>query len=145
MDIPKESKYEGYLWMSDADKPTVFNDIKPESQYLTIDAITNSSNPFMVEGHLYCKDNNKSYSIKYVDGEHIVVEYDLDHIPDTWVSDEKKDLKKFVVNRMDGVSKLRFRQYWKPENDELCEGMDVLVTAAFVFVGFEYNKIKEDK
>jgi CRISPR type III-associated protein (TIGR04423 family) len=131
-EIPKDKNYEGYLWMSDAKKPQTDSFDK----WLNI---ADNNNPFIVEGQLYSEEVKKSYSIKYVDGKHIVVEYDLNKIPDNWIS-EDSDVKKFIPNRLGKVSKVLFRQYWKPEKDELCEGMETLVPAAYVFVGFEYNK-----
>jgi len=66
------------------------------------------------------------------------VEYDLNKKPEKWVSD-KKD-KTFIPHRIEGVSKLKFSQFWKPviDIDNLCERMAVLQPAALVFVGFEY-------
>ena len=147
MDIPKDLNYEGYLWMSDSKLPTVFANANLESQKLNtsvqdksikFNEIDDASNPFIIEGQLFCKDTNKSYSVKYIDGKHIVVEYDLNKKPEKWVSD-KKD-KTFIPHRIEGVSKLKFSQFWKPviDIDNLCERMAVLQPAALVFVGFEY-------
>lgn len=136
-EIPKDKNYEGYLWMSDAKEPQT----GAFDKWLNI---TDTSNPFIVEGQLYSNEEQKSYSIKYVDGKHLVVEYDLNKIPDGWISEES-DNKKFMPNRLNNVSGILFRQYWKPEKDELCEGMETLIPAAYVFTGFEYNKEKEEK
>jgi CRISPR type III-associated protein (TIGR04423 family) len=38
---------------------------------------------------------------------------------------------------MENVQKMKFRQYWRPVEDDLCEGMKVLQPAELVFVGFE--------
>jgi CRISPR type III-associated protein (TIGR04423 family) len=132
-EIPKDKNYEGYLWMSDAKEP------QTDSFDKGLD-ITDASNPFIVEGQLYSREEQKSYSIKYVDGKHLVTEYDLKNIPEGW---EKSDEKSFIPNRIK-VSKLLFRQYWKPQKDDLCEGMETLVPAAYVFVGFNNNE-KEEK
>jgi CRISPR type III-associated protein (TIGR04423 family) len=130
--IPKDEKYTGYLWMSDQTHPQEYH-----SQGISNDfAITEQSNPFIIEGQLFCKDTNKSFSIKYVDGEQIVIEYDLNNVPTNWVCDKEKE---YIPNRI-SASKIVFRQYWKPEKDEFCEGMEVLVPAAYVFVGFIENK-----
>jgi CRISPR type III-associated protein (TIGR04423 family) len=130
-DIKIDDSYVGYIWPSNCNKPVVkeFDLVK----------YNDGSNPFIVEGQLYSKIAEKSYSIKYVDGQHIVVEYDLKQLPKDY------DVKTYIPHRIDGVSKIIFKQYWRPRKDELCEGMEVLLPAAYVFVGFEYNKEKEDK
>ena len=144
-DIPKDIEYEGYLWMSNSKNPIVLKSEKLKSLRLNesesdkpviFDEISDLSNPFIIEGQLYSKNTKKSYSIKYADGEHIVVEYDLNNLPKDRVFDEKEDDKKFIPNRIN-ASMLKFRQYWKPEEDEFCEGMEVLQPAGFVFVGFK--------
>ena len=151
-EIPKKKEYTGYLWVSDSDQPTVLSDSKLESLNLlsslfgtiTYDEINDSSNPFIIEGKLFCKEANKSYSIKYVDGKHIVIEYDLNLVPDKWAKLEEEDLKKFIPNRI-AASKIVFVQYWGPheEKDEFCQNMQVLQPVAFVYVGFEYeSKVK---
>ena len=149
-DIDIDLVYEGYLWRSDSKEPTFLNGTTLGSlqlvasnsgKQITFEEITNESNPFIIEGQLYSKDANLSYSIKYVDGKHYVIQFDLNNIPDDWVFDEKG----FIPNRIN-ASKLKFRQYWKPEIDEFCKGMEVLQPAAFVFVGFENElKVKEEK
>ena len=158
-DINPDLTYKGYLWMSDSDIPTLLNREKLRSKILitsnsgkktgnqvTFDEMKDTSNPFIIEGQLYSENANLSFSIKFVDGKHIVAMYNLNEIPKTWVFNETDDLKKFAVNRMKGVSKLKFRQYWKPEPDKLCEGMEVLVPAGYVFLGFENElKVKEEK
>jgi CRISPR type III-associated protein (TIGR04423 family) len=128
-EIPKERNYTGYLWMSDTKEPLT------DSLDKHLD-ITDSDNPFIVEGQLYAKEAQKSYSIKYVDGKHIVTEYD---IPAKGIYDEKI----FIPNRIK-KSGIVFRQYWKSQNDDLCEGMEVLVPAAYIFMGFIHNE-KEGK
>lgn len=135
-EIPKDAEYEGYLWMSDSKEPVMGDFSK------ILQNITDSSNPFIVEGQLYAGKEQRSYSIKYVDGKHAVTGYNLNNIPAGWTS----DLKQFIPNRLEGVTKIKFRQYWNPQPDELCADMKTLVPAAYVFVGFEYNsKEKEEK
>jgi CRISPR type III-associated protein (TIGR04423 family) len=124
--IKINNSYVGYIWPSDRKKPELTD--------FDLSKYSDDRNPFIVEGQLYSKTAEKSYSIKYVDGKHIVKEYDLKLLS------EEYDLKKFIPNRIEGVSKILFRQYWKPREDELCGGMDVLVPADYVFVGFEYKK-----
>jgi CRISPR type III-associated protein (TIGR04423 family) len=130
--------------MSDSDRPLQLQaDIVAR-----LNGTTGAGNPFIVEGQLYAEKEQKSYSIKYVDNKHIVVEYDLENVPDNWNVEGKIVFngKSFIANRLDGVAEIKFRQYWKPKLDELCEGMKMLVPAGYVFVGFEYNnEEKEEK
>lgn len=129
----------GYLWMSNSEEPVVFHNPDVLKDFLkSIDDVTN---PFIVEGQLYFEEEKKSYSIRYTDSRHHIVEYNLDKVPAEWKSDEKKEL---IAHGRLKVSKLIFKQFWKPEKDSLCEGMEVLVPGAFVFVGFKNNN-QEDK
>ena len=127
-DIPKESRYTGYLWQSDQSSPMVF---RGEA----LPAFGSGTNPFIIEGQLYNKDNDLSYSIKFVDGKYLVKEFDLKE-PETFKPIEKC----YLANRLDGVAMLCFKEYWQPEKDECCAGMDVLKPAALVFVGFNYKE-----
>jgi len=117
----EKSKYEGYLWYSDKKEPQVLNNEVFELE------IADSSNPFIVEGQLF--DGQKSISIKYVDGKYFFNTYDLNAL------DGVMQEQKFYSHRMGG-KQLKFRQIWKEQPDELCEGMQVLQPAELVFVGF---------
>jgi len=139
-EFAQKELYIGYLWLSDQTNPEEYHSKSDISNFLK--EVSDDTNPFIIEGNLYSEDAKKSYSIKYVDCKHIVVEYDLSKVPDSW----KEDMKKFIPNRLK-ASKIVFLQYWKPQEDEFCEGMEVLQPAALVFTGFEYlsNKEKEEK
>lgn len=129
-DISPSEKYEGYLWWSDTTTPEVYqNQQLPEWP-------KEKSNPFIIEGQLYDRSNNKSYSIRFVDGEYLVFSFDLEKLKELDCIE-----KKYLTNRIDGIPKLYFRAFWHPVEDELCEGMEVLKPAETVFVGF---KKKED-
>lgn len=119
--IPK-SAYTGYLWYSDAKEPQLFD--KTESEF----SFDDIKNPFVVEGWL--TDNITSYQIKYVDGKHEILSYDIDALK-LFKHEEKEFIPVFKDFR-----KMHFTQYWRPVTDEMCEGMQVLQPAEFVFVGF---------
>lgn len=127
----EKSKYQGYLWYSDQKEPKVIDNKEFELE------ISDNENPFIVEGQLF--DGINSISIKYVDGSYIVNKYK--------VKDEDYNspntVKEFLPNRMAGVEKLRFLEYWRPQKDSLCEDMEVLQPAELVFVGFN-NENKEE-
>lgn len=129
--------YQGYVWMSDQPRPEVFdNDI---DKILVLDE---TKNPFVIEGQLYDTANKKSYSIKYVDGDYLVVQYDVTEA-------DIKNANSYFPNRM--TKKLRFNQRWEVRKDteghgigeKLCEDMPVLEPAGFVFVGFGEQVRKE--
>jgi len=133
--IPKNCKYIGYLWLSNCKTPEEYHSPSDISEFMK--DIADNKNPFIIEGQLYSNEAKKSYSVKYIDGEHIVLEYDLIEIPDNWDDLKKDDLKKFIPNRL-SASKIVFMQYWEPQEDEFCQNMKVLKPAALVFLGFEY-------
>jgi CRISPR type III-associated protein (TIGR04423 family) len=78
-----------------------------------------------------------SYSIKYVDGQYLIIKYKV--APDDF-TDKDNELKFFLSNRMGG-RRLKFLHYWEEKKDENCMGMSVLTFTKNVFVGF---KEKED-
>jgi len=119
--IPK-SNYTGYLWYSDAVEPQLYYETEGE---FTFDDV---KNPFVVEGWL--TDGKKSYQIKYADGKHHIFSYDLEELKQL-----KHEPKEFIPV-FKKFRKMLFNQYWRPVQDELCEEMQVLQPAEFVFVGF---------
>lgn len=130
-DIPtdNEQKYQGYLWLSDREEPKVFNDEQIDDE--TRKSMDDKANPFIIEGHLLC--GNDSYSIKYVDGEHKVIKYNIE-------DDEKKGVTR--VHHFIGNSNLKglnliFHEVWEPVTDNLCCNMEVLEAKKVIFGGFE--------
>ncbi|MDP3461681.1 MAG: TIGR04423 family type III CRISPR-associated protein [Bacteroidales bacterium] len=128
-DIPTNHNYEGYLWKSNADSPQSFHNqtIPPWP--------VETENPFIIEGNLYNRELDISYSIRFIDGVYYVNSFEMKN------SQWDFTTKSFLPNRISGVQHLCFRQYWKPESDSLCEGMEVLKPAMNVFVGFKYKEI----
>ena len=135
-DINFEALYEGYIWMSDKSEPTVYINKKVDQ------SLFDSANPFVIEAQLYDGDNGLSYSMKFVDGELNIYRFE---VKDTDFNSKENKGMKFIPNRMDKVSKLKFLQYWTPQSDEFCEKMEVLQPSVFVFVGFELKKEEEKK
>lgn len=123
-EINKTHTYQGYIWWSDRREPEVF-----DGQELNV-TLDNILNPFIIEAQLYDTIKKKSYSIKYVDGKHIVCEYNLNDLPAD-VTEQS-----YYSNRMNERI-LLFKQCWRPETDKWCEGMEVLKPAECVFVGFK--------
>lgn len=125
MDKINKSKYVGYLWYSNAQQPELY--FGEEKEFMFDD----NKNPFVIEGWL--TDSKTSLQIKYVDGKHLVKQYDLEKLR---ASDLESTPKSYYPS-FKGVGLLEFVQYWRPQHDELCENMQVLKPAEFVFVGFK--------
>ena len=127
METIKINKCEGYLWWSDQQEPKVYQDEQ-------IDIILDETkNPFVVEGQLYDKEEKKSYSIKYVDGQYLINIYEVE---DSDLTNKDNESKRFLSNHMGGRW-LEFLRYWEEKNDENCMGMPVLTFTKNIFVGFE--------
>jgi CRISPR type III-associated protein (TIGR04423 family) len=125
MNIEK-SKYQGYIWYSNENKPRVF-----DGNELFELELKDGENPFVTEGFL-C-DGNMSISIKYIDGHYIVKQFNLAELPQDYQECE------YQSNKMNGRW-LQFRQYWRPCPDGYCLDMDVLQPSEFVFIGFNDKK-----
>lgn len=138
--IDKRLKYEGYLWYSDAQEPTIFN-----GNELTEDICSDQNPviPFIIEGYL--RTGNDSYSIRMIDGE-----YRINHfvVPDSKEPYTEYSLVSYLPNRFEcsdvKIDKLNFALHWGRQADELCEGMEVLVPKELIFIGFE-KRLTNDK
>lgn len=130
------AKYEGYLWLSNEKIPKVYHHEQVDK------TLFNNKNPFIIEGQLYDDDLMISYSLKYVDGELKIYEYQVKS-----EDFNSKDIEKrtYIPNRMQGVSEIKFLQYWRPKKDKLCDDMEVLQPCELVFIGFETKKEEEEK
>ena len=120
-------QFEGYVWMSDEEKPKVYEG----DNCLTSLQINDDENPFIVEANLYDADRKKSVSIKYVDGEYLVNQYDVDN-------DSNGEVREYVSHKMDGRV-LIFNELWEPNSipDPLCCNMPVLQATKLIFCGFK--------
>lgn len=124
-EIPN-NKYDGYYWMSDEKEPHVLHN---EEFDKGLDPIRN---PFVIEAQLY--DGRMSYSVKFIEGEYVIVSTDLAQID---LNGEAYTERTFLANRMgDGEVWLKFYQQWVEKEDELCENMKVLVPGKLIFAGF---------
>lgn len=140
MDNNITPQYEGYLWWSDSSTPEIYDGtsslpITFDEQCTSLLSPKYDDNPFIVEGNLWDKANKVSIYIKYADGKYIVRKVDL-KLTDASGEYEYTE-ETYAPHRMDGISGLKFRQYWKAESDPLCEGMNTLQPAMLTFVGFE--------
>ena len=133
----KSFPYEGYLWMSNKEEPTVY-----ENESVTLPK--EGDNPFVVEGQLYNKTEGLSYSIKYVDGQYFIQEY---VVTEADKKNPDNEPKVYESNRMGG-RRLQFLRYWEEifDDDNYKDrdnpnGLPVLTQTKNVFIGF---KEKED-
>lgn len=131
METIKIKNSEGYLWWSDQEEPEIY-----DGKVIDI-CLDEKKNPFVIEGQLYDKDEKKSYSIKYVDGQYLINKYKVETID---FSNTDNEPKSFLSNRMEGRW-LKFLRYWEEKKDENCMDMPVLTFTKNIFVGF---KEKED-
>lgn len=137
----KNKKFQGYLWQSDQNAPTVYYD----EELKELDDLDNLQNPFIIEGQL-C-NGETSYSIKYVDGKYLITQYDLRKLEE----EENKTYTpySYLPNRINSekgkIEKLIFHQYWEEESTPSpeCENMKTLKPAELVFRGF--NKAMDIK
>lgn len=134
METIKQSTYEGYLWYSNESSPRICDKDTELGKQLAERGLTldETQNPFVIEGNLW--DGETSILIKYVDGQYIVRERNVKELASPEYTHEDKE---FRPHRMDGISALLFRQYWKKEADEMCENMETWQPYASVFVGFK--------
>ena len=120
--------YEGYLWMSNENKPRAFSPAAVISRTLL-----QTQNPFVVAGYLYNKEQGVSISIKSPDGELCIHRFD---VQESDFSSCEVTQVAYHSHRMDGKC-LPFLRYWAAKPDVACLGMEVLTVEKMVFVGFK--------
>ncbi len=119
--IPK-GNYQGYYWMSNDENPEHINgSFNPPA----------TTNPFIIEAMLWDQDAQKSIMITHT-GRCQIFEYDLKILE----KEGKLEDKTYMPHRLEGVKKVKFKQFWKEEKDPLCENMPVMQLKAQIFIGF---------
>lgn len=127
--IPAGKQYEGYFWKSNTEKPMVFHpgdDFKDDFEAAAI--------PFIVEGWLYDTQTNKSYAIRYLDGQYVRTEYDL--------ATPKAHPITYQAHDLQPITHFQVVEHWAPEEDENCARMEVLRHAWTAFAGFAQSTKK---
>jgi CRISPR type III-associated protein (TIGR04423 family) len=124
-EIPSAS-YDGYIWMSNEDKPKLLNKVDFSDRNLTL-------NPFIVEGLLFDEENNKSIHITH-DGDYTITVFDINKF--TKPTFEVVE-KKYLPHRLDGVNKVCFKQIWMEKAEENSADFPVLKLQATIFSGFK--------
>jgi CRISPR type III-associated protein (TIGR04423 family) len=145
----EQQNNEGYVWLSDADKPIIIKNFETDGDGIKISfnenkytaTITNDNCllmkngeavkiPFIIEA-LFVVENT-SYQIKFVDGNYIVYSKNLD-----MVNEENSTEITYLPNRFDdSIKGLNFRRLWEEKVDPLCADMSVLVPTVDLFIGF---------
>jgi CRISPR type III-associated protein (TIGR04423 family) len=116
--------YQGFIWLSDADKPIVL-------QNEPFDLSKIKTNPFIIEALLFNAEKEISIHIQHT-GNYQITEYHFNRFDNAEVVDNE-----YLPHRLDGVSKVKFKQIWISRPDENCAGMEVLNLKAIVFCGFK--------
>lgn len=128
-------EYVGYIWMSDKSAPQAISNINE---------LPTTTNPYIVEGNLYCKEKDISISIRNTGDKLFITKIDLNAAEnDASVILEPQT---FIAHRApNNHKKVCFKQAWIAEKDDYCEGMHVLQPAWRAFVGFDTEKTNQKK
>jgi CRISPR type III-associated protein (TIGR04423 family) len=120
--IPDDIDFEGYYWYSDERKPKVIDSEK-------IDKSIFSDLPFVVEANFYSKSEKISIQVKNIDGQYHIAEIHLESI---------EGATEYIAHDLGGINKFKMVEAWKEKDDEdnLLEGMKVLVPSWTAFAGF---------
>lgn len=127
--------YQGYLWYSDEQIPKVFDN---EEVGLELD---DTANPFIVEGQLYDMTEDRSISIKFIDGKYIINTYSGKTRQFNDFSGEK--LTEGIIEQYAPSSRLNlgdkvlyFARIWVETEDVINDNWNTLCPSGLVFKGF---------
>lgn len=130
-DVDNVCNYQGYYWLSDKSKPTVF----AQSESLNLATLIQDHHlPFIIEGNFCCIENGIekfSVSIRHINGQYQITKYDFTNIP---------NLKEFLqAYKGHDIGEYDFLmvEYWEIIADELLAGMKTLQPAWSAFYGFK--------
>jgi CRISPR type III-associated protein (TIGR04423 family) len=128
--------FEGYLWYSDKQIPEVINGAIDDLQNKCTDL------PFIVEGYLFCEDNNLSIHIKNYDGKYHIGVFSLDKRDKTVtkLTHQKYVANKKMVNNtvFPGIKFLKFTQVFELKEDIISKnGFKIWNPEFKVFTGFK--------
>jgi len=125
-DIP-EGNYQGYYWLSDAQKPELH-----ENESIDPLLFEQGKVPFVVEGNFYCKDKMISLQVKNRDGNCHIAQIDVS---------DMDEIKRYDCSHL--KEKIGYTQYKMIEHWEAVAGgsyladMETLEPTWSAFVGFE--------
>jgi CRISPR type III-associated protein (TIGR04423 family) len=124
-DIPS-AKYDGYVWMSNEDKPIVLQKEDFNHRESVI-------NPFIVEALLFDEEKQHSIHITH-DGSYKITGFDLNTFKKPTFEVVEKS---YLPHRLEGLKKVCFKQIWMEEEDKEFPNFPVLTLQATVFCGFK--------
>ena len=122
--------YEGYLWYSDEERPQYIG-----GGYKEFEKSTLTEYPFVVEGALYSIEDNKSLTIRCLDGEYYIHEIDFNIIEDNRAYYQVIPHKWLVAK--DANRKVCMLEVWALVQDPLCAGMSTFQASFWAFKGFK--------
>jgi len=126
--IPSRN-YEGYLWYSDEERPMYIGEKDKifDKEYLT-------TYPFVVEGALYSIEENKSLTIRCLEGKYYIHEIDFNILEQNKKSYRKIPHEWLVAK--DVNRKVLMWEVWTLDKDPLCANMPSFRAAFWAFKGF---------
>lgn len=119
-EIPDHIDFEGYYWYSDETKPHVITDEKIDKNIFT-------ELPFVVEANFYSDTEKLSIQVKNIDGQYYVGMVHLASIDNA---------QEYIAHDLDDINRFKMVEAWEEQEDELLEGMKVLVPSWTAFAGF---------
>ena len=132
------ANFQGYLWYSDELTPEVF-DGSDEKQIILDD----EKNPFVVEGNLYDRENEKSVNIRYIDGKYLVTSFNLAEMknnPDFVLEDEPYLTNSRILSMTGKLApecgRSLYKRIWHAEEDNLNGNWKSLRPVGLAFAGF---------
>lgn len=123
-------KYEGWYWLSNAQKPVMLRGESFDNELLKAGKL-----PFVLEANLHDRDKNVSISISAPDGQPVVTLTDLSEL-----KDEDTIKRTYIAHRLpeDGL-RISAIEIWLPQSMPQMDNMQTRQPVALVFTGFENN------
>lgn len=128
-DIPLVWHYQGYLWYSNATTPVVIE----EKHKLYIDG-DDGAVPFIIEGHLWCEEHKASFAIRYLNGIHQVIRFDLSEPVQDFELHERRIFKTHDIPKYPCYKVI---EAWEEQEDPISIGFNKLTHAWTAFAGFQ--------
>lgn len=120
-ELPTEAVVDGYYWLSNSPQPTII-----DQQPIQLDWFRRL--PFVVEANFYAPAERISYQVKNIDGDYLILRFDLRSLPAT-------DRKEYLLDET-GNRRYCMAEVWQEVADDNLEGMTTLVPAWSAFMGF---------
>ncbi len=122
-----KDRFEGYYWLSNEDQPILLKGHLDDFKS-SLDALV----PFIVEANLFDDKEKLSISLKHVEGDYHITKVNLKKIGKDFQLSQEESFKS-----IEGFKDIKVVHLWKAEEDELLEGMSVMMPLMTVFTGFK--------